>query len=252
MQTPKQQIMTLLQEKRLVKVITGIDNHDLEQVARVTSAATQAQAGAVDVAADKAVIETARANTTLPVFASAVRPQALADALAWGADAVEIGNFDALYQDGFYLSAEDVLKLTEDTLALVPQGTVLSVTVPGHLTQDAQVRLAQRLETMGVAMLQTEGASRVVTLEKTVEVLCGEDKLRLTLENTRALSQAVRIPVMTASGIAPDNVREAFAAGASAVGVGSAVNKLASQAQMIEVLTALMAQVEPVKASQVS
>jgi thiamine monophosphate synthase len=92
-------------------------------------------------------------------------------------------------------------------------------------------------------MLQTEGASRVVSLTKEVKLLGNSDKLRLTLENTRTLSQAVSIPVMTASGIDAANVQKAFLAGASAVGVGKAVNQFHREEDMIETLVELMTQV---------
>jgi hypothetical protein len=239
----QEQLMTLLKEKRLVKVISGISNFDTDRVGQVVRSATIAGAGAVDVAARQDVVKMARQITDLPVFASSIYPEELAIALEAGADVAEIGNFDALYKDGFYLTAEDVLKLTEKTLALLPKDVLISVTIPGHLSIEAQVRLAQRLEEMGVTMLQTEGASRVVDMTRKVQLLSAEEKVQLTLENTRVLCNAVSIPVMTASGIHAGNVQEAFLSGAAAVGIGSAVNILQSDVEMVEVLNAIMAEV---------
>jgi 2-keto-3-deoxy-6-phosphogluconate aldolase len=239
----QEQLFQALQGRRLVKVIAGIDNFDLERVAQVVRAATAAGAGAVDVAARADIVELARQLTDLPIFASSVTPEDLATAIASGADVAEIGNFDALYKDGFYLSADDVVKLTEQTRNLLPKGTPLSVTIPGHLSMESQVRLAQHLESMGVTMLQTEGASRVITLTKEVQLLPAEEKARLTLENTEVLAACVSIPVMTASGVTVDNVLDGFKVGAAAVGVGSTVNRLTTEADMVEVLTAMMQQV---------
>lgn len=244
----KQHILQQLSEKRFVKVISGINNFDLDNVLQVVQAAEAAQATAVDVAADEAIVKAVRQTTGLPVFASSTEPAKLAEAVVNGADVAEIGNFDALYEQGFYLTAEDVIRLTEETIALLPEGTLLSVTVPGYLSTEAQIQLAKQLEALGATMLQTEGTSRVLSMSRKVQLLSAEDKIRLTLENTKALSQAVRIPVMTASGIQVDNVQQAFLAGAAAVGVGSAVNRLSSEEAMVQVLLSLMAAVQALPA----
>lgn len=243
-QSQLKQLQQALAEKRLVKVISGIDNFDLDRVGQVVRAATCAGAGAVDVAARPEVVGYVRQLTSLPVFASSVSPQALAEAVTHGADAVEIGNFDALYKEGFYLTAEEVIRLTEQTLSLLPPGTFRSVTVPGHLSVEAQVKLAQQLEKLGVHLLQTEGASRVVSVNREVQRMSAEEKARLTLENTRTLAASVNIPVMTASGIDAGNVVEAFDAGAAAVGIGSAVNRLAGEQKMVAALQIILAAVE--------
>jgi hypothetical protein len=243
MTVTKEALLTTLRQQPFVKMIAGIDNVDLNRVSMVVKAATQAGCQAVDVAATSAVVQCARQLTTLPVFASSVEPQALADAILAGADVAEIGNFDALYKNGFYLTAEDVIRLTEETLALLPEGTPLSVTVPGHLTVETQVRLAQHLEQLGVALIQTEGASRVVSTTKTVEVLSAADRFALTLENTEAIAQAVNIPVMTASGITVENAAQPFSVGATAIGVGSSISTLAAEEAMTEALSALVTHV---------
>jgi thiamine monophosphate synthase len=53
------------------------------------------------------------------------------------------------------------------------------------------------------------------------------------LAATAAISQAVNIPTMAASGISSVTAPLAIAAGASGVGVGSAVNKLNSDIAML-------------------
>ena len=55
----------------------------------------------------------------------------------------------------------------------------------------------------------------------------------VSIANTIELARNVDIPVMTASGLTTTTVPMAFAAGASAVGVGSCVNKLKSEIEMI-------------------
>ncbi len=221
-----------LNERRAVKVIAGIANFDVENVLEVVRAAEIAGAQAVDVAATPEIVKAAKAATQAAVFASSVEPEALAAAVAAGADVVELGNFDALYDQGLFLSAEEVLELAQQTVALVQGQALVSITVPGHLTLESQIRLAEQLEALGVDMIQTEGAARVLASEPTVKSLTQPEKEAITLRNTRALVKATRLPVITASGITADNITAALEAGAAGVGVGSYINK-ATETEMV-------------------
>lgn len=230
-----------LQNRCAVKVIAGIANLDLDNVLQVVRAAEAAGAQAVDVAAHPEIVKAAKEATQAAVFASSVEPEALAAAVAAGADVVELGNFDALYDQGLFLSAEEVLELATQTVALVQGRALVSITVPGHLTVESQIRLAAQLEALGVDMIQTEGATRVLSSEPTAMSLSAAEKEAITLRNTRALVKATRLPVMTASGITASNVNAAFEAGASAVGIGSYVNKANTEAEMTVRAEAVMA-----------
>ncbi len=243
MQTSFTQFQQVLAEKRAVKVIAGIANFNLDHVLSVVRAADAAGAHAVDVAAKPEIVRAVRAATRRMVFASSVSPVELAAAVDAGADVVELGNFDALYDEGQFFGGADVLKLAEETMALVQGRAKVSITIPGHLATDAQVQLAQQLEALGVDLIQTEGAARLLSATPEVKLLSADEKAALTLRNTRALVNNTALPVMTASGITVDNVTEAFQSGAAAVGIGSAVNKLTAEPEMIEVLMAVMAQV---------
>jgi len=233
----KQSLQTLkaaLQSRNAVKVIAGIANFDLENVLQVARATEAAGAHAIDVAAHPEIIQAVREVTSAAIFASSVEPQALANAVAAGADVAELGNFDALYEQGLFLSAEAVLELAEKTVALVQGQALVSVTIPGHLTLESQTYMAEKLEAMGVDLIQTEGSARVLASEPTVKSLSPSEKEALTLRNTRALAKATRLPVMTASGLNADNVALAFQAGASAVGIGAYINQASSQAEMTQ------------------
>ena len=72
---------------------------------------------------------------------------------------------------------------------------------------------------------------------------------QVSIANTIELVRNVDIPVMTASGLTTTTVPMAIAAGASAVGVGSCVNKLNSEIEMIAAATAI---VEAVKGCAVA
>lgn len=230
-----------LKARNAVKIIAGIANLDLENILQVARAAEAAGAHAVDVAAHPEIVEAVREVTSAAVFASSVEPKALAAAVAAGADVAELGNFDALYDQGLFLSADEVLKLAQETLSLVQGQALISITVPGHLTPESQIQLASQLEALGIDLIQTEGAARVLSSEPTVKSLTQSEKETLTLRNTRALVKATRLPVMTASGINADNVALAFEAGAAAVGIGSFINQAATEAEMTERATAVMA-----------
>ena len=237
-----------LEAKKAVKIIAGIDNFDMDRVRNVVIAADKAGASAVDVAAKEEIIKMAKETTSLPVFVSSIVPQDLAMAVKAGADAIEIGNFDELYKKGLRMSAEEILDIVKETLALIGNSNVfVCVTVPGHIDISSQIALAKELEALNIDLIQTEGAATVHTTAEGARALL--ETAQVSIANTIELSRNVDIPVMTASGLTTTTVPMAIAAGASAVGVGSCINKLGSDIEMIATATAI---VEAVKGSKVS
>jgi len=225
-----------LDEKRAVKIIAGIDNFDSEKVAKVVKSASNSGASAIDICANPDIISMARSMTDLPLFVSSVDPEELAHAAALGADAVELGNFDALYKKGISFSAEQVLNLAKRTKELV-EDTFLCVTIPGELEISEQIELARSLEELGVDLIQTEGH---FSAEPSNGARGLVERAELTLSNTIELSRNIDLPIMTATGINPTTASLAFASGASAIGCGSCVNKLDSEISMIAVSTSLV------------
>ena len=220
-----------LREKRAVKIIAGIDNFDLENVAKVCRAAQNGHASAVDIAAKKEVYDIARKNTKLPVFVSSVHPFEILEAVKWGADAIEIGNFDALYKKGETYSANEVYDIVLETMGLISKYDVFTcVTIPGNIDVEEQIELARKLEILGVDLIQTEGLKQASTSSNPSAHLVSY--AQATISNTIELFQHTALPIMSASGITAKTAPLAFAAGASAVGVGSAVNKLDSEIAM--------------------
>ncbi len=228
-----------LEEKRAVKIIAGIDNFDAENVKNVVLAAEKAGASAVDVSASEEIINIAKENTSLPVFVSSIVPEDLAMAVKAGADAIEIGNFDALYKKGMRMSALEILDIVTETLKLIGKSKVfICVTVPGHIEIGEQIALAKSLEEMNIDLIQTEGAATVEAKSNGARGLL--ETAQVSIANTIELARNVEIPVMTASGLTPTTVALAFAAGASAVGVGSCVNKLNSLLEMTAAASAIV------------
>ncbi len=223
--------------RHALKIISGLNNFDTGRVAAVVRAADLGGATFVDIAADPHLVAIARAQTNLPICVSAVDPQKLVEAVAAGADLVEIGNFDSFYAQGRVFGADEVLALTVQTRALLPNVT-LSVTVPHTLELDQQVQLAIDLVQAGADIIQTEGGtSSAPTHPGTLGLI---EKAAPTLAAASEISKAVSVPVLCASGLSDVTAPLAIAAGASGIGVGSAVNQLNSEIAMIAVVRSLV------------
>lgn len=223
-----------LKEKRAVKIIAGIDNFDIDNIKKVVAAANQAGVSAIDISASEKVFEAARQLTNLPLFVSSIIPEDLVQAVKMGADAIELGNFDALYKKGLRIGVEEVFELARKTISLIDKSKVFfCVTVPGHIRVAEQIDLARRLEELGVDLIQTEGSAIANVQSEGARGLM--ETAEVSIANTIEISRNIDIPVMTASGITPTTAALAFAAGASAIGVGSCINKLDSTIAMVAV-----------------
>eukprot|EP00475_Leptophrys_vorax_P001554 TRINITY_DN10850_c0_g1_i1.p1 TRINITY_DN10850_c0_g1~~TRINITY_DN10850_c0_g1_i1.p1 ORF type:complete len:356 (-),score=22.94 TRINITY_DN10850_c0_g1_i1:169-1137(-) len=217
-------------EKRAFKAIAGLNNFDRASVAAVVAAAEAGGATLVDIACDAELVRLARSITRMPICVSAVEPEKFVDAVAAGADMVEIGNFDSFYPDGREFTAAEVLALTQRTRQLLPT-VALSVTVPHTLPLPEQVALAEALEQCGADVIQTEGGTSSHATAPGVHGLV--EKATPTIAATYSIARAVSIPVMCASGLSAVTVPMAMAAGAAGVGVGSAINRLSDPISMV-------------------
>ncbi len=224
-------------QKRALKIISGLNNFDVERVTAVVKAADQGGATLIDIAADPTLMQIARQLTSLPICVSAVEPERFVKAVKAGADLIEIGNFDSFYAQGRYFGAEEVLELTRQTRSLLPTIT-LSVTVPHILALDHQVQLAEALVQAGADMIQTEGGtSSRPTHSGTLGLI---EKAAPTLAAAYEISRTVLVPVLCASGLSSVTVPLAIAAGAAGVGIGSAINQLNSEVAMVAAVRTLV------------
>ncbi|PKU82451.1 uncharacterized protein ycf23-like [Dendrobium catenatum] len=226
----KEFVLRSFRDRRALKIISGLQNFDKENVASVVIAAEKGGATLVDIACDPDLVKLAMNLTSLPVCVSSVEPMAFLSAVEAGAAMVEIGNYDSFYEMGKQFSSEQILKLTRETKKILPS-IALSVTVPHTLTIPDQVILAELLEQEGADIIQTEGGKYSNPSEPGVAGLI--EKATPTIAATYSISRAVKIPVMCSSGLSAVTAPMALAAGAAGVGVGSAVNKLNDVVAMI-------------------
>lgn len=241
-------LQTALNEKRALKVISGLNNFAVDRVAAVVKAADRGGATFVDIAAAPELVRMAKQLTHLPVCVSAVEPEKFVAAVNAGADLIEIGNFDSFYAQGRRFEAEEVLALTHATRALLPYIT-LSVTVPHILPLDQQVQLAEALVKAGADLIQTEGGTSSAPAHAGALGLI--EKAAPTLAAAYEISRAVSVPVLCASGLSSVTAPMAIGAGAAGIGVGSAVNQLNSEVAMVAAVRSLVEALVPVNGATV-
>ena len=175
----------------------------------------------------------------MPIFVSSIVPSELVKAVELGADAIELGNFDVLYKKGMSFTSEQVLSLVKETIEMLGDTeTFFCVTIPGSLSINEQIELARKLETMGIDLIQTEGHYSASSQSDGVRGLM--ERAELTISNTIELSRNIDLPIMTATAINPTTAPFAFAAGASAIGCGSCINKMDSTLSMMATSKALV------------
>lgn len=236
-----------LAQGRALKVISGLNNFDGDRVAAVVKAAEQGGATFVDIAADPNLVRLVRSLINLPICVSAVEPDLFVTCVDAGADLIEIGNFDSFYAQGRRFEAAEVLALTEATRKLLPT-VLLSVTVPHILELDQQVQLAEALVKAGADIIQTEGGTSSNPAHAGTLGLI--EKAAPTLAAAYEISRAVDVPVLCASGLSNVTAPMAIAAGAAGIGVGSAINKLSSEIEMIAVVRSLVEALSAVQPSR--
>ena len=230
-------LVRAFEQKNALKIISGLNNFNGERVAAIVKAAELGGATFVDIAADPTLVKNIRNLTNLPICVSAVEPELFVSAVEAGADLIEIGNFDSFYAAGRRFEASEVLQLTRETRALLPKVT-LSVTVPHILVLDEQVELAEALVKAGADIIQTEGGTSIHPVHPGIRGLI--DKAAPTLAAAHSISHVVDVPVLCASGLSNITAPMAIAAGASGVGVGSAINQLDSEVAMVAAVRSLV------------
>lgn len=226
-----------LERKELVKIIAGMGNFDQERVWQIARASAFGNAHAVDIAADPELIKMVKQKIALPIFVSSSDPKRLKDAVEAGADVAEL-DYDDYYKEKIFPSAQEIFAKAKQTRQFIGDQALLSVTISGALAIDEQVNLAIELSHIGVDILQTEGKVGASAGEKTPRGLL-EASLDAMID-TRAVRQAVQIPILASGGISSLTAPYAIVSGADGVGVGSSVSKLNTKCEMIQEIVAII------------
>jgi len=241
LQTLPVSLQKSIQNRSLLKVISGLNNFNPESVFRISKAAGLGGADLLDIACEPELVELACEASNIPVCVSSVEPKLFPEAVKAGASLVEIGNFDSFYPNGRFFSADEVLSLAIESRRLLPE-VVLSVTVPHVLPLDSQAQLALDLVEEGVDIIQTEGGTSSHPISPGTLGLI--EKASPTLAGTFAIASALKerqnnVPIICASGLSEVTVPMAISVGATGVGIGSAVNKLNTELAMIATVKGL-------------
>lgn len=219
----KFQLKKILESKQFFKVIAGMENFDQDNIKAVVNAANLGHAHAVDISADSENIVWVKENhTRLIVFVSSLSINMLENAKFWGADVLELGNFDSLYAQGKSISKEEVISLTRELRAVASE-TPICISIPGNLSIDEQVFLAVQVQAAGADLLQIEN----LTYES-------------DYSNAEAIAKAVEIPVILSGKIDSSKAKKAMSTGVNGIGIGAAINSKASLPLMVEEVKATM------------
>ena len=230
-----------LRSRSLLKVISGLNNFDVQSVKTISKAASLGGADFIDIACEPALVESAISISSLPVCVSSVEPKLFINSVKAGASLIEIGNYDTFYEQGITFSEQKVLNLTKETKDLLPN-TPLSVTVPHTMPINKQVDLAIKLVDEGVDIIQTEGGTSAKPYSSGIQGFFEKSLPTLAITysiNKEFEKQSINIPIMSASGLSQITCPLAISCGASAVGVGSVVNKLDDLIAMVAVVRGL-------------
>ena len=230
-----------IMENSFLKVIAGLSNFDKDSVTRIAKAASIGGADLLDIACEPELVDLVIRNSDTPICVSAINPEAFPAAVQAGASMIEIGNFDSFYLEGRFFLADEVLSLTKETRKLLPD-VPMSVTVPHTLPLDKQSQLALDLVEEGADFIQTEGgmvaepdSSGILGLiQKASPALAAAFSIKASLKKAD-----LEIPLICSSGLSSVTIPMALSVGASGVGVGSAVNKLTTQIEMIAAVKSL-------------
>ena len=236
-----QKIQEELSHKSLLKVISGLNNFEPQSVRKISEAAFLGGADLIDIACNSSLVESAIEISSLPICVSSVNPKSFINSVKAGASIIEIGNYDSFYEQGITFSEEKVLNLTKETKDILPN-VPLSVTVPHTIPLDRQVDLAVKLVFEGADIIQTEGGTSTHPYNSGIQGLFEKSVPTLTATfaiNKEFKKQSIHIPIMSASGLSEVTCPLALSCGASAVGVGSVVNKLEDLISMIAVVRGL-------------
>lgn len=220
------QIKEACNNKKILKVIIGLDNFNLEDTVCKVQSAERAGATYVDIAANVQILKEIKCITSIPVCVSSINIDELIACSAEGADILEVGNFDIFYAKGLRFSKNQVFNLAKDLRTKLPEACIC-VTIPHKLSLDEQISLAKQLEDIRIDLIQTEGYSSQ-NYHSDNNLVHTISNASASLSSTYAFSKYISIPIISSSGMNPLTAPIAISYGASGVGIGSFFNSSSS------------------------
>lgn len=230
-----------LKNRKVVKVITGLSNFDVDSIVKTVKAAEIAGATYVDVASSPKLVKILKSITNLPICVSSIEPKDLYKCLLAGADIFEVGNFDHFYSKNIYISGPQIINLVREVKSFL-NDKPLCVTIPHTLLLDEQVDLVRKIAKSGVTMVQTEGyiSKNKTILDSDSLIVQSTHLSSCALSTSYILSRQTSLPVIASSGLSYISAPIAIACGASGIGIGSALlnyKSVSRQAEYINQLT---------------
>ncbi|MBQ8847980.1 MAG: DUF561 domain-containing protein [Candidatus Gastranaerophilales bacterium] len=220
-----------LREKRAIKIITGMNNYNTDSVAKICRAAQNGKASAVEVVCDKKMYDTAKKNTKLPIFVSSIHPFKILEAVKWGAEAIDIGNFHTLNKKGQIYTSHEIYDIVLETLGLINDYDVfVSVTIPSYIDIKKQIELVKKIELLNVDLIQVYTSK--IAMNKMNLSLLFSNYGEAALQNAFELTNNCTIPIMNGIEMSSKLTKDAFNTGASAIAIDSAVNMLETEVAM--------------------
>nr|ARW64104.1 hypothetical protein [Chondria sp. (in: red algae)] len=221
--------------KKVIKLITGIDNLDISNILSMTKSAELSGVTYIDTIASTRVVKLLKSFSSLPICVSSIDPVELFNCVTVGVDLIEIGNFAFCYKQGIYLTAWEILKLAKEIRSLA-SNIDICVTIPYYLPLDKQINLAQDLECIGINILQTE--SIFIKNRVSVPNLLHNnlfnffDSSCLSLLSCYIISKHVSLPILASSSMNNFSSCLSLSMSASGIGIGSTVNTYGDIPQM--------------------
>lgn len=220
------QIKEACKNKKILKIIIGLDNFNLADTIQKVQSAERAGATYVDIAANVQILKEIKAISSIPICVSSIDIEELIACSIAGADILEVGNFDIFHAKGLTFSKNHIFNLAKDLRSKLPEACIC-ITIPHTLSLDDQISLAIQLENIHIDLIQTEGYSSHNNHSEN-HLVHSISNASSSLSSTYAFSKYISLPIISSSGINPLTALIAISYGASGVGIGSFFNSSSS------------------------
>nr|YP_009257490.1 hypothetical chloroplast RF23 [Coeloseira compressa]ANH09573.1 hypothetical chloroplast RF23 [Coeloseira compressa] len=219
-------------KNKSIKIITGLNNFNLEYIVKAVKAAELGNATYVDISCNPDIVRFVKSITNLPICVSSIEPQELYLCSCAGADIIEIGNFDCFYDKKIYFNTTQILNLTREVCEII-NNKPICVTIPHYLSLNNQIKLAFFLKQEKISYLQTEGYNTKYIISNNY-LVNSIRKGSSALSSTYLLNQYFDIPIISASGLNLLSSSFAIPCGGSIIAIGTAISKYKNIREMTQ------------------